>query len=310
MPPKKKGRASAVAATPSRDNDSMDIDTPAASETPTAAPPPKTQGPAFDPNDPWTEDELASLLKGVIAWKPAGWHKHFRMLAISEQMRNHGFDPDVLPHTRIPGIWAKLRTFWDLERADEVDNSIDYITDENYDRRFKDFELPWNQFGDLILDRMKASDSDAPTSPAQWNSDAESAKSEEEDEEDTGSRRGRGRDATTPATKKRKRGDTAASGRDARGSTVDTEGETPGPQSKSARSARSAKRAASKAGKAKEESVDVDTADEEEEEEEDGDEEDSSDGDEEDEQTGTPATKPARGGGRGRGRGRGYEGER
>lgn len=234
--------------------------------------------------------------------KHTGWHKHFRMLAISEQMRNHGFDPDVLPHTRIPGIWAKLRTFWDLERADEVDNSIDYINDENYDRRFKDFELPWNQFGDLIMDRMKASESDAPTSPAQWNSDAESAVEDEEDEEDTGSRRGRGRDTATPAAKKRKRGEIAASGREARGSTVDTEGDTPGPQSKSARSARSAKRAASKAGKAKEESVDVDTA--EEEEDEDGDEEEGSEDDEEEEQAGTPATKSARGGGRGRGKGR------
>lgn len=40
------------------------------------------------------------------------------MIAISEHMRNHGYNPEVLTHTRIPGLWAKLATEWNQAEVD------------------------------------------------------------------------------------------------------------------------------------------------------------------------------------------------
>lgn len=46
-----------------------------------------------------------------------GMHKHFRMMALSEHLRNRGCG--MSEHTRIPGIWKKLDSLYDLEALDQ-----------------------------------------------------------------------------------------------------------------------------------------------------------------------------------------------
>ncbi|RWA03330.1 hypothetical protein EKO27_g11773, partial [Xylaria grammica] len=205
MPPKRKSKAlaevstpKAASATPAHDEDAMDVDTPKASETPRAADTPVAAKPNHPPEsevlgDLWTEDQTSSLFKAIIRWKPsvdglafAGMHKHFRIIAISEHLRNHGFDPDVETHTRIPGIWTKLRQFFDMEMIDERDNSFDYVKslggDEAPEEIYKDFDLPPTDFHDLMWARAAADENE----PDNWSdSDAAAAAAAESENTNT-----------------------------------------------------------------------------------------------------------------------------
>ncbi|KAI1348707.1 chromatin modification-related protein EAF7-domain-containing protein [Xylaria sp. FL0043] len=265
MPPKRKSKALAevstpkASATPAQDEDAMDVDTPKASETPRAADTPVTAKPNHPPEseilgDLWTEDQTSSLFKAIIRWKPSGMHKHFRIIAISEHLRNHGFDPDVETHTRIPGIWTKLRQFFDMEMIDERDNSFDYVKslggDEAPEEIYKDFDLPPDTFHDLMWARAAADENE----PDNWtDTDVEMSNNNNNNNSNKGRQ----------SQRKRKRGDTIATDAASvagsattarvtrRSSTVeDTDRETPAassPVSRSARGARSQKRAAAKA---------------------------------------------------------------
>lgn len=65
MPPRKKGRGQRA----TTDDDTMDIDTPRAQRNkPVYNDDPKING-------LWTDDQVASLFKGVIRWKPAGMQR-------------------------------------------------------------------------------------------------------------------------------------------------------------------------------------------------------------------------------------------
>ncbi|CAJ0549294.1 Ff.00g029070.m01.CDS01 [Fusarium sp. VM40] len=268
MAPRKRARAStqtAATPTPARDDDAMDVDTPqtgdqeASSET-------KEQEPDNNYNDLWTDDQVASLFKGVIRWKPAGMHRHFRMIAISEHLRNHGFDPDLYQHTRIPYIWQKLKTYYNLEVIDEREN---FDEDETEDR-YNEFSLPKDQFFDAMMARAAADPSEAPTSPAQL-------------------------DLSPPSSpaKKRKRGDTKTRGTSVEDTEDGTDAPSPAPKSK-----RSASRQKKKATPAKAEKQEkAETTEEEEEDEDEEEESGSSSGDSEEsaEESETQVSKSTRG---------------
>jgi MRG-binding protein len=89
-------------------------------------------------------------------------HKHFRMIALSEYLRNHGYDPTVDKHTRIPAVWEKLGTLYNMDIIDAREDSFD---DDEGESNFVDFELPGEDYGRELFMRGKRSPSEAPSSP-------------------------------------------------------------------------------------------------------------------------------------------------
>lgn len=163
MPPKKKSRISTAASpapppstkdTPAADTSHEDDEAAAQAE--------------FDASvvaDPWTDEEEIGLFKGLIKWKPTGVHKHFHILSLQQYLLSNGYIHPGAPHTRIPQIWAKLRTLYDLDALDERENAnampwsptpddeeADELGgEENEDdgEGDEDFDLPEEEFGDL-----------------------------------------------------------------------------------------------------------------------------------------------------------------
>lgn len=102
-------------------------------------------------------------------------HKHLRMLSIASTLQSHGYAYNASsgPHTRIPGIWAKLRSLYDLEALDERENihagnatpdptahsddddAMDVDGEEAEENRpgWTEFGLDEDEFGEMMWER-------------------------------------------------------------------------------------------------------------------------------------------------------------
>jgi MRG-binding protein len=77
------------------------------------------------------------------------------MICIHIDMRSHGFASDDAPHTRIPGVWKKLSTEFDLDALDTRENEYAFSEDPDPTNpkeavKIPDFELPEDEFGELM----------------------------------------------------------------------------------------------------------------------------------------------------------------
>lgn len=104
----------------------------------------------------WTDDQESALLQAIIRWKPVGMHKHFRMISIRDFMLNQGVISTEDPHTTTAGIWAKLESLYDLAKLDEREDSIIDGDDSKGAAYFRDFELPREDFEELMWQRRLA----------------------------------------------------------------------------------------------------------------------------------------------------------
>ncbi|KAL2871769.1 uncharacterized protein BJX67DRAFT_376639 [Aspergillus lucknowensis] len=157
MPPRKKAKLTAQTENP-----------PSPAHTP-AGDNAAQRTPSYDRvSDLWTDEQETALLKGIIKWKPVGMHKHFRMVAISEFMKSQGYAPSHAEHTRIPGIWKKLGSLYNLAGLDEREDSLIHEASDDVDGKevYCPFELPEDEYGDMMFERrlaMEGSPSPAPS---------------------------------------------------------------------------------------------------------------------------------------------------
>lgn len=133
-------------------------------------PPSMAQTTTTETSDPnadislWTDKQESALLQAIVRWKPVGMHKHFRMIAIRDNLLNQGvINPDD-PHTSTAGIWRKLGSLYNLARLDEREDSIiDTAADDSSKGSpyWRDFELPREDFEELMWQRRLAPDGTA-----------------------------------------------------------------------------------------------------------------------------------------------------
>lgn len=112
-----------------------------------------------------------------------GIHKHFHLLSLHQYLLSHGYIHPSAPHTRIPSIWTKLDSLYDLaalderedahstlfrpekdseaeEEGEETVDSQDEVDSEAAGGLGEGFELPDEEFGDMMWGARFATDAD------------------------------------------------------------------------------------------------------------------------------------------------------
>lgn len=87
------------------------------------------------------------------------------MIALSEYLRNHGYDSKLEPHTRISGIWEKLSTLYNLELIDERENSFDWSEEDSIEEKYREFSLPDEEFAERMWDQGRAKEGTSSLEP-------------------------------------------------------------------------------------------------------------------------------------------------
>jgi MRG-binding protein len=83
-------------------------------------------------------------------------HKHFRMLAIHDYMISQGVVNPADEHTKIPGIWEKLGSLYNLPILDDREDSImNDLPNENGEtvELYSPFSLPEDEYGAKMFAR-------------------------------------------------------------------------------------------------------------------------------------------------------------
>ncbi|KAG5440809.1 hypothetical protein PCK2_000108, partial [Pneumocystis canis] len=111
----------------------------------------------------WTLDEEIALLRAICKYRPVGIHKHFRIISIMQEMGSFSI--------RSSDIWEKLKTLYDLELLDEISERFrngknDLIEGDSFHGSyFTEFLLPWEEYGEIMEEHRRASNSTSTSPP-------------------------------------------------------------------------------------------------------------------------------------------------
>uniref|UniRef100_A0A060T900 Chromatin modification-related protein EAF7 n=1 Tax=Blastobotrys adeninivorans TaxID=409370 RepID=A0A060T900_BLAAD len=136
----------------------------------------------------WTVQQETSLFRAICRFKPAGKHRHFRMISIYGTVNNPHVKGDRLSTA---DIWKKLGSYYNLEGIDELEHEAEEEEEEeeledvemegdggeeeeNDEEKGEggekepqvrvpkaEFSLPWADYGELMIAQAKNPASDA-----------------------------------------------------------------------------------------------------------------------------------------------------